>query len=131
MTALSKEQAAAISDDLFAHETRRNNNLRNFVSGFVHPFYRFSELSGLQPWEQRRLIQAAGAIADKRLPVLLSGLLFVAAIVYVSFFAPHQYQGSSGFFAVFVFLGIPFAFIRRAFVRGYVLVLLAQESTAK
>ena len=131
MTTLSKEQAAAISDDLLAHQTRRNNHLRNFVSGFVHPLYRFSELSGLQPWEQRRLIRAAGAIADKRLPVLLSGLLFVAAILYVSFFAPHQYQSSSGFFAVFVFLGIPFAFIRRTSVRGYVLVLLAQESTAK
>jgi hypothetical protein len=131
MTTLSKEQAITISDALLAEKEHRPNRMHTFLFGFVHPFYRFRELSNLPLWQQARLVNAAGRLADKQFAVLLAYFLFVAAILSAAFFAPPPYQGYSTFVAIFALLGIPAALIRRAAVHQHAILLLANEPSAQ
>jgi len=127
MTTLSKGQGIAISDALLAENEHRPTRMHIFLFGFVHPLHRFRELSNLPLWQQVRLINAAGRLADKQLSVLLPFFLFVLAIFSAAFFAPPKYQGYSTFVAIFALLGIPAALIRRAAVRRHALLLLANR----
>jgi hypothetical protein len=123
MSRLSKDQAIAIADALIARKVTHTKANNPFV-GFVHPLYRFPELSALSPTDQAGLIQAAGRLADRQPSVLLSFLLFVLVLLSAIFLAPPQYQEMPTLLLIFILFGLPAVLIRRAAVHRHVLALL-------
>lgn len=124
---LTKEQATQLSDDLLCQESQRLTTRRNKVAHWLQPAYQFPELSAVEPWKQIRLIRTASTLADKCLPVLIAGFIFLTSLLAMAFFAPPEYQNFSSILGIFIFLGLPFSLIRRAFVRRHVVALLAAE----
>jgi hypothetical protein len=123
---LSKEQATLIADDLLTQEAQKIDQTKNRQAPAVHPFYRFSELSAIQPWQRKQIVNEASKLADRHLAVLFAGLIWVVTILSCAFFASPEQQGIRVFLAI-VLGAVPLALLRRHYMHRYVVALCTKR----
>ena len=129
---LSQNQANLIADKLLEREAQKLDQDRNRHSLPVPLFYRFSELSFVQPWQRQQIVRTAVKLAGKRLPVLLAGFIWVSSILGYAFFVPQEYQAIHSGLSTVTFVGeVPFILIHRHFTHQYVVALCHKLSAIK
>jgi len=127
----SQNQANLIADELLAQEAQKLARDRNRHSLPVNLFYRFPELSSVQPWQRQKIVLSASKLADKHFPVLLACFIWVSSILGFAFFAPPEYQVTRFGLAIVVVGAVPFILIRRHFMRQYAVALCNKVPATK
>lgn len=119
---ISREQADGVADDLL--DLARAENAKAPPAQPRNWFSRYSELEQFEPAQRSRALREATAWANRQWAVLAACFLWLVPGVGVPLFLlPEQWGGAAAI--PVIFFAVPFVVIRRAYVRRYLVALLA------
>jgi Flp pilus assembly protein TadB len=121
-----KEPVELAADAVIDHARAEADARKNASARRLPLLYRFDELRGLEPWQQARIVQQGGALANRDISVVASCFVGLTLIVVAAFVSPPWFH-DSGLAVSALLLVLPFILIRRARVRHHVRQLLRSE----